>query len=56
MTLWIDCGENAGLALAAIRDGAKNIIFYGKNFDSVNEIALEAEVQLLNRVPITQES
>ena len=53
--LWIDCGKNEGLALAAIRDGAKHIIFYGKNFNSINEIAIEAGVQLLNKPPDTED-
>tara|TARA_Y100000590_G_scaffold428572_1_gene540046 strand:+ start:3411 stop:3620 length:210 start_codon:yes stop_codon:yes gene_type:complete len=53
--LWINCGESEGLALAAIRDGAKHIIFYGKNFNSINEIAIEAGVQLLNKPPDTED-
>ena len=46
VTMWIDCDNDPGLALSAIRDGGKNIVMKGENAKSIDEIAQNAGVTL----------
>ena len=49
--MWIDCDNDPGLALSAIRDGSKNVVMRGKNTKSINEIAQNAGAALIEFPP-----
>ena len=51
VNMWIDCGDDPGVAMAAIRDGSKNIILSGRDQKLIANMATKANVTLINAIP-----
>lgn len=49
--MWIDCGDDSGVAMAAIRDGSKNIVLNGRDQMRIAAIASKSNVVLIDTVP-----
>jgi hypothetical protein len=47
----LDCGDQPGLAMAALRDGFSTVRFDGPAFDKIADIATQLNAQALQRRP-----
>ena len=49
--MWVDCGENPGLAMKTIRQGGKHIIFTEPNNYQIHEMATQENVEIIYSIP-----